>query len=268
MGRIGTHVTHVVAHVGDHCCADSTAASWAVTLERMEREHGPDSDEGHSPSELPQPQPAVVLVGEAARDYQRVDALLSADVMVILLPSLQTAPSLFAPETTRPPVPSTATVGDLRVDLTGHRVLWGDRELPVSERELAILALLSEDPGRARTFAELAEPEGGKWLGDTDRVRSAIKRLRKKLSIAGADATIESVRGYGFRLVSGDPPPSLGILRRVSRALPLLRLARPLRPVMSRLVPRLLATPSPLIGGTPGSNGVVTSEPDTVLIHI
>jgi hypothetical protein len=238
-------VTHGVSHVGDHCCTDSTAASWAVTLDGMEQEHGPDSDKGRSPSELPQPQSAVVLVGEAARDYKRVDALLSADVMVILLPSLQTAPSLLAPQTIRPPVPPNPTAGDLRVDLTAHRVLWGERELPVSERELAMLALLSEEPGRARTFAELAEPEGGMWLGDTDRVRSAIRRLRKKLSLAGADATIQSVRGYGFRLVSeaADPPPSHGILRRVGRALPHLPLALPLGPLTSRLLPRLLATP-------------------------
>lgn len=211
----------------------------------MEQVQGAVADRDGTPRELPKPASAVVLVGEAARDYKRVDALLSANVMVILLPSLQTAQSLFAPEATRPSVPPNPTAGDLSVDLTAHRVLWEERELAVSERELAILALLSEEPGRARAFAELAEPQGGRWLGDTDRVRSAIRRLRKKLSIAGAEARIESVRGYGFRLVTGvdDPPPSVGILRRVSRALPHLPLALPLRPVTSRL-PRLLATPT------------------------
>jgi hypothetical protein len=211
----------------------------------MEQVQGATSDRDANPSELPQPQSAVVLVGEAARDYRRVDALLSANVMVILLPSLETAQSLFASEAPGPAVPPNVTVDELSVDLTSHRVLWGERELPVSERELAMLALLSEEPGRARTFAELAEPEGGRWLGDTDRVRSAIRRLRRKLSIAGADARIESVRGYGFRLITGadDPPPSLGLLRRVGRALLRLPLALPLGPVTSRLVPRLLAIP-------------------------
>jgi hypothetical protein len=89
-------------------------------------------------------------------------------------------------------------------------VLWGDRELPVTERELAILAVLSEESGRARTFAELAGPGGDKWL-DKERVRSAIRRLRRKLKVAGAEARIESARGYGFRLVYGpnDGPPSV-----------------------------------------------------------
>jgi hypothetical protein len=88
-------------------------------------------------------------------------------------------------------------------------VLLGQRELPVTERELAILARLCEEPGRARSFAELAEPEGRDWLGDTERVHAAIRRLRRKLAEARVQATIESVRGYGFRIVgrSVDPPP-------------------------------------------------------------
>jgi hypothetical protein len=61
-----------------------------------------------------------------------VDAPLWANVMVILVPSLHSAPTLFGPETTRPPVPPITTMGDLGVGLTTHRVHWGERELPVS----------------------------------------------------------------------------------------------------------------------------------------
>jgi two-component system response regulator MtrA len=159
---------------------------------------------------------AVVFVGEAARDHERIDALLSANLTVILLPSLETMHSLLTPGDQRGRAPPSsqpiAMVGNLRIELMEHRVLWGQRELPVSERELAILATLCDDPGRARTFAELAEPGGRGWLGDTERVHSAVKRLRKKLARAGVEATIESVRGYGFRLGRGSmdprPPPS------------------------------------------------------------
>lgn len=120
-------------------------------------------------TELVGAQHAVVLVGEEARDHQHIESLLSADVIVILLPSLQTAHFLL-PGEGRASVagPPTATAGDLRIDLTKHRVSWGRRELRVSERELAILATLSAETGRARTFAELAEPAGGRWLGDTE----------------------------------------------------------------------------------------------------
>lgn len=182
-----------------------------------------------NPSDLPASQSAVVLVGDAARDCERVDGLLSANVMVILLPSLHTASSLPAAQTTHPATPATAIVGDLRIDLVAHRVLWGERELPVSERELAILSLLCGEPGWARTFAELAEAEGETWLGDKERVRSAIRRLRRKLALAGAEARIEPVRGYGFRLLTRVTDPAdptcvardTGAGRRGSAAAPL-----------------------------------------------
>src|SRR5581483_6438435 len=117
--------------------------------------------------------------------------LLAANAMVILLPSLETMHSVLALRGRRggDPTPThrTAAAGNLRLDLTEH--------------ELAMLATLSEQPGKARTFAELAA-KGGEWFGDVDSVHSAIKRLRRKLARAGVEARIESVRGYGFRLVT------------------------------------------------------------------
>ena len=145
----------------------------------MYAKHDTGSETHATAGELPAHQSAVVLVGEAARDHRNIDALLSVNVVIILVPSLQSAHSLFPPGEERPQAsaPASTTVGNLRIDLTEHRVLWGRRELRLSERELAMLATLSEQPGRACTFAELAEPEGGKWLGDTEGVHSAIKRV-------------------------------------------------------------------------------------------
>lgn len=176
--------------------------------------HRPDGrPEDRNASDLVDAPRAVVLVGEAARDHDRIDALLLANVMVILLPGLETMHSLITPGGERDSAPpstrAVATVGDLRIDLTEHRVLLGERVLSVSERELAILAILCREPGRARTFAELAEPAGKAWLGDTERVHSAVKRLRKKLTSAGVEATIESIRGYGFRIVGRSIDPRL-----------------------------------------------------------
>jgi hypothetical protein len=134
------------------------------TLDGMYRKQKTDRGPDCSFREVPAPQQVVVLVGDVARDQQRIDELLAANVIVIMIPSLETATSVLSRGETRTQVgsPSTASVGILRVDLTEHRVLFGGLELPVSQHELAILALLSEEPGRARTFAELAEAEGGK----------------------------------------------------------------------------------------------------------
>lgn len=149
---------------------------------------------------VPPTQTAIILVGQAARDHERVDAALTANVVVILIPSLQTASDAMSVERSRATTPRTSAAGNLLIDLTARRVFLGGRELPLTGRELAILAVLTEEPGRARTFAELAGAESGTWSQDKERVRSAVKRLRKKLAGASADARIEPVRGYGFRL--------------------------------------------------------------------
>jgi DNA-binding response OmpR family regulator len=175
----------------------------------MHPAQGTGSRQHRTADDLTDAQRAFVLVGEAAKDRDRIDALLSANVMVILLPSLETTNSLLGlgPKGGRAPPPShaAARVGNLQVDLTEHRVLFGQREIPITERELAMLAILCQEPRRARSFAELAEPGGRDWLGDTERVHAAVRRLRKKLAEAGVRARIESVRGYGFRIV-GSPP--------------------------------------------------------------
>jgi two-component system response regulator MtrA len=151
-----------------------------------------------------------VLVGNAARDHERIEALLAANVIVILLSSLETMSSLLTPEPESSRFQSTSrvggTFGELCVDVSQHRVLLGQRELPVTERELAILATLCNEPGRAHSFAELAQPGGRSWPGDTDGVHSAVRRLRRKLAEAGVEATIESIRGYGFRIADRSPP--------------------------------------------------------------
>jgi DNA-binding response OmpR family regulator len=60
---------------------------------------------------------------------------------------------------------------------------------------------LAEEPGRALSFRELL---ANVWNigahGDASIVRAAVKRLRRKLSVAGAEVRIEAVRGVGFRL--------------------------------------------------------------------
>jgi DNA-binding winged helix-turn-helix (wHTH) protein len=187
----------------------------AVTISVKMQDARWDPGESRTVDDLTDVPRAVVLVGDAAKDHNRIDTLLSAKMMVILVPSLETMHSLVTPERkqgrTPPPSHAAPSIADLRVDLLEHRVLLGRRQLSVSERELAMLATLCEQPGRARSFAELAEPEGkAAWLGDTGRVHAAIRRIRRKLTEAGVLATIESVRGYGFRIVdrSVDARPS------------------------------------------------------------
>lgn len=116
---------------------------------------------------------AVVLIGEATRDHSRIDELVATGVLVILIPDRGTDQGLF-PDAEGPgraawSSDSPQGIEGLLVDLTQHRAFWGGLELTLSERELAMLASLCADPGRARSFADLAEPGGGQYFGDRER---------------------------------------------------------------------------------------------------
>jgi DNA-binding response OmpR family regulator len=91
-------------------------------------------------------------------------------------------------------------VDELLIDLEQHIVRWGQQELLVSEQELGMMATLASEFGRACSFEELARVSGSSYLGDADRVRSAVKRLRAKLGSAGVQVRIVAVPGFGFRL--------------------------------------------------------------------
>ncbi len=151
----------------------------------------------------------VVLVGEETRDFARLDSLLSRNVIVTLIPHPEAASPVFTacdPQQQQASRDAYQMFDALRIDLNAHRVLWGAREILVTETDLRMLAILSQVPGRACSFAQLAESGGPGWLGDKERIHSAIKRLRFRLQSSGARVTIESVRGFGFRLVSASLP--------------------------------------------------------------
>jgi two-component system response regulator MtrA len=159
---------------------------------------------GSASKQLP---PLVILVGEAARDHQRIDQLLDAGSVIVIAPSSEIVDAWLQRELLgrrqHEPPHVVISVNKLEIDLTERRARWSDQSLALSEHELQILATLAEDPGRACSFGELlAKVWGQGFYGDPDVVHAAVKRLRKKLARAGADLTIQSVRGIGFRLAA------------------------------------------------------------------
>lgn len=94
-------------------------------------------------------------------------------------------------------------IENLRIDRIERRVQCNEIPIRVTEQELRILLALGEEPGRAVGFSDLAQSVWGSHYGEYgDSLRSAIKRLRRKLTRAGADIQIEAVWGFGFRLSS------------------------------------------------------------------
>ncbi|MGN9811734.1 response regulator transcription factor [Micromonospora sp. BQ11] len=96
------------------------------------------------------------------------------------------------------------TFGALTVDLDATRVTVRGAEVPLTATEYRLLTCLVENPGRTLSRAQLrtaALPDSAAL----DRVVDAhLTNLRRKLADAGATGLIDTVRGFGYRLVDTD----------------------------------------------------------------
>jgi DNA-binding response OmpR family regulator len=93
-------------------------------------------------------------------------------------------------------------VGGLRLDPLRHRCYLGDEFVELTSRETEVLAYLLDDrPGEVHTKAELLDAVWGPdFAGDPNIVEVYISHLRRKLDELCGGATIETVRGEGYRL--------------------------------------------------------------------
>jgi DNA-binding response OmpR family regulator len=90
--------------------------------------------------------------------------------------------------------------GGLQLDVEARLVTINENTLDLTRLEFDLLHLLLVNAGRVLTRERLLEQAWGyDFVGDTRAVDSAVKRLRAKLRLAGADP-IEAVRGVGYRL--------------------------------------------------------------------
>ena len=98
-------------------------------------------------------------------------------------------------------------VGDLVVDLPQHRVAVGGRDIELTPKEFAFLALLARHPGRVLTHRTILQEVWGPEYGtESQYLRVYASQLRKKL---GDDATrprLVTAPGVGYRLVDASPP--------------------------------------------------------------
>jgi DNA-binding response OmpR family regulator len=126
-----------------------------------------------------------------ADDYLRKP--FSFAVLVARIHALLRRASLGSP----PPV----VVGDLRIDLRAGRVTVAGAGLPLTAREFALLTFLVRRAGQVVSKRQIL---AGVWEddhdGDANLVEVYVARLRRKLADTGSSASIETVRGMGYRL--------------------------------------------------------------------
>lgn len=89
----------------------------------------------------------------------------------------------------------------LRLDQTSHRVLAGERTVPLGPTEYRMLEFFMTHPERVYSRAQLLDRVwGGNVYVEERTIDVHIRRLRKALEEFGYDRLIQTVRGAGYRL--------------------------------------------------------------------
>lgn len=103
---------------------------------------------------------------------------------------------------------SRLAAGDIEMDMTRHSVRRQGHEIGLTPKEFALLRYFLSRPGEVISQEELLDHV---WDEHTDpftnTVRVTVGTLRRKLSLPGSPAPIETVVGTGYRLDSPPSPP-------------------------------------------------------------
>jgi DNA-binding response OmpR family regulator len=95
-------------------------------------------------------------------------------------------------------------VGALRLDPVGRRVSVDGAEVDLTRTEFDLLEVLTARPRAAFSRRQLVDAVWGPdWVGDEHLVDVHIGHLRRKLAAVADLAFVETVRGVGYRLGSG-----------------------------------------------------------------
>ncbi|HEY3261916.1 MAG TPA: winged helix-turn-helix domain-containing protein [Pseudonocardiaceae bacterium] len=160
--------------------------------------------------------PTVLCIGTTTEQFAALAEASDGSMVMLYLPDSQSAMRLLTsdpavaavPAIRRPaeaPAHRVVECGKLRLDADLRSASWRGTPLHLSAREFDLLFALSCDPGRVWTFAELTTQVWSRpYLGDTDAVVSAVKRLRSQVKQVTGSVLIESVRGVGYRMVVAD----------------------------------------------------------------
>jgi DNA-binding response OmpR family regulator len=97
--------------------------------------------------------------------------------------------------------PTVLEAGDLRMDPAARRAWRGDNEVELTARELALLEFLLRRQGEAVSKRAILDHVWDvDFDGDPNIVEVYVRRLRNKLDRPYGRASIETVRGAGYRM--------------------------------------------------------------------
>lgn len=97
------------------------------------------------------------------------------------------------------------TIGDLVLDTVEKTVKWKDAPVEVSPTEYRVLEFLGHRPGTIISKQSLLEHlYDYNWEHHSNVIEAHVSNLRRKLSTAGEDPWIETLRGRGYRLMTAE----------------------------------------------------------------
>ena len=90
---------------------------------------------------------------------------------------------------------------DLTYSQDKHSVLMDKTTVPLTKTEMKVLTFMMNEPQKTYSRDSLLDEIWG-FSEDTETraIDETIRRIRKKLSLAKSDVTIETVWGYGYKL--------------------------------------------------------------------
>lgn len=92
-------------------------------------------------------------------------------------------------------------VGNLGMDCTNREVIVDGRPVPVPPRELRIMELIMRRPGRIVTRRLLESDLYGACADvGPNSIEARVSCLRRRLATAGANVTVQNVRGIGYKM--------------------------------------------------------------------
>ena len=99
--------------------------------------------------------------------------------------------------------PVVLAVGDLTLDPVSREVRRGEVLLDLSPKEHQLLEQLMRHPGEVLSRTYLLEHVWGEGAGDSNVVDVYVRYLRNKVDRPYGLATLQTVRGVGYRLLPG-----------------------------------------------------------------
>jgi DNA-binding response OmpR family regulator len=93
---------------------------------------------------------------------------------------------------------------DVRLDPVTLHIERAGRTVKLPPKCLHLLQMLMQAPNRVFRRAELETAIWGEQLPDSDTLRAHVHTLRRALTANGEDDLIETVHGFGYRIVVGD----------------------------------------------------------------